>query len=146
MQAWFYFTTGLLYFISTIWNLRLVFSWNIIGGLTEKDVNRGNNLINNILIVVLINITCLSQMFFSNGLFYCRHYPSLPPMICLTRTHTLSVSLLSCSLPVSSIWYKNPGIHFQLIIDCNKLIWFTSLFHLDVAHNITDKNEHLLSI
>jgi hypothetical protein len=53
----------------------------------------------------------------------------------VSHTLFLSVSLLPCSFPVPFVWFKNPGIHFQLIIERNKLIQITSLFHLEVAHN-----------
>ncbi len=56
----------------------------------------------------------------------------------LSLTHTLSLFLsLRCLAlsPALIVWCKNIGIHFQLIIDYNKLLWFTSLFHLEVAHN-----------
>ncbi len=36
----------------------------------RENVNHGNDLINNILIVMLINIICPSQMFVSNSPFY----------------------------------------------------------------------------
>ena len=133
MPAWLYFITVLLDFISTIWNLWLVISWNVIGGLTEKDAN---DLINNILIIMLINITCLSHMFFSASLFYCRCHPSLPVILCLSHTHSLSVSPLSCSLPCFFCLIWKPWHPFSAIIDCNKLFWFKSLFHSKVAHTI----------
>ncbi len=51
-------------------------------------------------------------------------------------SHTLSFCLCCLALfPTSSIWYKNPGIHFHLIIDHNKLFRFTLSFRLEVAHN-----------
>ncbi len=60
-----------------------------------------------------------------------------------TVSYTLSLSLsLSLSLrclglfPLLIVWYKNPGIHFQVINDRNKLFEYTSLFHLEVAHNV----------
>jgi hypothetical protein len=55
-----------------------------------------------------------------------------------SASHTLSLFLsLRCLTlsPISIIWYKSPGIHFHLIIDRNELMRFTSLFHLEVAHN-----------
>ncbi len=67
-------------------------------------------------------------------------------MLSFTSSYSLSLSLsLSLSFflslpclalsPTLIVWYKNPGINFQLIIDCNKLFRFTSWFHLEVAHN-----------
>ncbi len=60
-----------------------------------------------------------------------------------TVSHTFSLSLsLRCLalFPIMIILYKNPGIHFQVIIDLNKLLCeYTSLFHLVVAYNITMK-------
>ena len=56
--------------------------------------------------------------------------------ILLFQQHCLFLSLHCLALsPASSVWYKNPGIHFHLIIDRNKLFRVTSLFHLKVAHN-----------
>ncbi len=64
-------------------------------------------------------------------------------MLSFTSSYALSVTLslflsLRCLAlaPASIVWYKNPGIHFHLIIDRNKLIRTTTLFHLKVAHNI----------
>jgi hypothetical protein len=55
----------------------------------------------------------------------------------LPLTHSLFLSLRCVALsPASIVCYKNPGVHFQLIIDLNKLIRTTSLFRLEVAHNI----------
>ncbi len=50
-------------------------------------------------------------------------------------THSLSVSPLSCSLPHSVCLKKKPGIHFQVIIERNKLFDYTLLSHLEVAYN-----------
>jgi hypothetical protein len=72
----------------------------------------------------------------SNSLFYCQCYPSFLAALCLSHTLSLFLSLSCLALtPASFVWYKNPGIHFHLIIDRNKPIWTTSLFHLEVAHN-----------
>jgi len=57
-------------------------------------------------------------------------------MLCLSHSLSLFLSLRCLALsPVQFVWYKNLGNHFHPIIDCNKLFWFTSLFHLEVAHN-----------
>ncbi len=54
----------------------------------------------------------------------------------VSYTLSLFLSLRCLALfPAPIVWYKNPGIHFHLIIDLNSLIWTTSLFHLEVAHN-----------
>ncbi len=69
----------------------------------RENVNRENDLINNILIVVLINIICPSQMFLSNSLFYCWHHLPLSAMLCLSRTISLclfAVLLYSQSVPL----------------------------------------------
>jgi hypothetical protein len=36
---------------------------------------------------------------------------------------------------ILNVWYKNIGIHFQVIIDRNKLFEYTLLYHLEVAYN-----------
>ncbi len=54
----------------------------------------------------------------------------------VSHTHSLSLSLRCLALfPILIVWYKNPGIHFQVIIDRNKLFEYTPLFHLEVAYN-----------
>ncbi len=58
----------------------------------------------------------------------------LSPQHSASRTQSLSVStivLLSFALFLFVI--KIPGKPFQIIIDYNKLFWFTSLFHLEVC-------------
>ncbi len=110
--------------IINIQNLRLVVGWNVVGSLTEKDANCGNNLINNILIVVLIYITCLPQMLFCNGLFYCQFYPSLPAMLCLLHTLCLSAVLLSSLfLPFDKkTWHPFSGYHWSQSTDSIHII------------------------
>jgi len=102
--------------------------------INRENANHGKHVINNIWIDSLINSTCLSPNAFFNCLFYGRRYPSLSATHCLSHTLSLSVSPVSWSHPHSD-WYKTPGIHFQVIIDRNKLFWYTSLFHLEVAYN-----------
>ncbi len=91
------------------------------------------------LIDSLINHTCSSKQ------------SILLPMLSFTSSYALSLTLsLFLSLPYLALspapmfWYKNPGIHFQLIIDCNKQFWYTLLFHLEVAHNIRHLNTYMV--
>ncbi len=73
-----------------------------------------------------------------------KHLPQIFPLMIYFITaaifhfqqHSVSVSLLSCSLPTQFIWYKTSGRQFQLFIEYNKLTQFTSLFHLEVAQKI----------
>ncbi len=104
----------------------------------RENTNCENHIINNILIDSLINCTWLSPNVFSNYLFHVRRHPSLSATHCLTHTHTLSLSpLLPCLaiFPILIVWYKNHGIHLQVIIDRNKLFEYTPLFHLEPAYN-----------
>ncbi len=104
--------------------------------ISRLNANHGNNIINNIWIDLLINRTCPSPNAFSNCLFYNRRYPSLSATHCLSHTLSLSLSLRCLALfSILIVWYKNPGIHFQVIIDRNKLFEYTSLFKFEVAYN-----------
>ncbi len=95
----------------------------------------GTTSIATFLIISLINLTFAPHVF-SNGLFYCWRHLSLCNAMPLT--HSLFLSLRCLALfPSSPIWYRNSGNHFQVIIDRNKLFWYTSLFHLEAAHNST---------
>jgi len=69
--------------------------------------------------------------------------PSLSLCNTLPPTHSLSLPCLAL-FPSSPIWYKNPGNHFQVIIVCNKLFWYTLLFHLEVAHDTTTESPRML--
>ncbi len=106
-----------------------------------REINRenatcGDHIINNIWIDSLINCTCLSPNVFFNCLFYGQHYPSLSASHCCSHTLSFPLSLLCLALlPILIVWYKNHGIHFQVIIDRIKLFWYPSLFHLKVVYN-----------
>jgi hypothetical protein len=58
-------------------------------------------------------------------------------MLYLSPTHSLGLSAVLLAFPLLPFDVETPGKHFQVIIDYNKLFWFTSLFHLEVAHNNT---------
>ncbi len=110
--------------------------------ICHLEISRRNakwsHIINSIWTDSLINRTCPSPNVFSNCLFYDQCYPSLSATCCLSHTHTLSLSLsFSCLalFPILIVWYKNPGSHFQVIIDSNKLLEYILLFHLEVAYN-----------
>ncbi len=61
---------------------------------------------------------------------------SLISSYALSLTLSLSFSLHCLALsPALFVSYKDPVVHFHLIIDLKKLILTTSLFHLEVAHN-----------
>ncbi len=99
-------------------------------------MNRGKHDINNIWTDSLINCTCPSPNVSSNCLFYDWRYPSHLVNCCFLHTLSLSLSLRCLAIfPILIVWYKNPGIHFQVIIDRNKLFQYTSLFHIEVAYN-----------
>ncbi len=103
----------------------------------RKYSNHGNSIISSILITSLINLTHPPQIFSLTVYFIANAISHI--QIC-SVSHTLFLSLCYLALsPASFVWYKNPVIHFHLIIDLNKLIWITSLFHLEVAHNTDDK-------
>jgi hypothetical protein len=102
--------------------------------INRENADHGNHVINNIWINSLIHRTCLSPNVFFNHLFYGGCYPSLSPTH--TVSHTVSLTLSLCCLALLHIlivWYKNPGIHFQ--VNSYKLFWYTSLFHLEAAYN-----------
>jgi hypothetical protein len=94
----------------------------------RKYSNHGNNLINSNLAISndfapLPQIVSPMIYFITDAIF---HF----------QKHSLTLSpLLSCSLPTQFIWYKSSGFHFQFISDHFTLIQFTSLFHLEAAHN-----------
>jgi hypothetical protein len=55
---------------------------------------------------------------------------------CLSHILSLSLSLHCIALfPILIVWYKNDDIHFQVIIERNKLFESTPLFHLEAAYN-----------
>jgi hypothetical protein len=93
-------------------------------------VNCGKHVINNIWTDSLINVTCPSPNVSSNCLFHDRRYPSLSVTHCISHTLSLCLSAVLLSSPILIIWYKNPGIHFQIIIDRNKLFEHTSFLRL----------------
>ncbi len=102
--------------------------------INRKNANRGNSIINNILIDSLINLTCLSKMFSLTVYFIADTILHFQPCS-VSRTLSLSLSLCCIALsPASTVWHRNPGIHFHLIINRIRL---TLLFHLEVAHNNT---------
>ncbi len=74
---------------------------------------------------------------FSLAVYFIADAIFLSPHCSASNKHTLSLSLSHCLavFPSASFWYKNPGNHFQIIIDHNKVFWFASLFHLEAAHN-----------
>ncbi len=84
--------------------------WLVVNLESEQreNVNRKNDLINNILISVLINIICPSQMFLSNGLFYYQCY--LP----LSAVFRLSLTTLSLSLCLSTVMLYSPSVLFDI--------------------------------
>ncbi len=98
----------------------------------RKHANCGNNIISSILITLLINLTHLPPMFFLT-IYFIADNISRFQQCCLSHSLFLSLRYLALS-PAQVVWYKNPGMHFHLIVDLNKLIWSTSLFHLQVAH------------
>jgi hypothetical protein len=105
---------------------------------TKINTNRVNDLINNILIVVLINIICPSQMFLSLMVYFITDAISLSQLCSVSHTLSLSRSLRCLALfPVCPVWYKIPGNFFQLIIVRNKVVRDTSSFYLGFAHNNT---------
>jgi len=64
----------------------------------RKYANCGNNIISNILIASLINSHMSVTNVFSNDLFYCRCYPSLPAMLCLSHSVSFCLSAVLLSL------------------------------------------------
>jgi hypothetical protein len=102
----------------------------------RKHANRGNNNISSILITLLINLIHLPQMFSLTAYFIADNISRFQQR-CLSHSLSLFLSPRYLALsPAQVVWYKNPGMHFHLIIDLNKLIWSTSLFHLEVANDI----------
>ncbi len=71
----------------------------------EKMQIMGTMSLATFLIISLINCTfcsiSVSICFSLNGPFYCRCSVPLPAMLCLSHTHSLSVSPLFCSLPLT---------------------------------------------
>ncbi len=121
-----------------ILNLRLVVSWNVIRKISRENAKCGNNVINNILIDVLINITWLPQMFLSNGWFYCQCYPLFSAMPCLSHTLSLCLSAILLSSLLSMFDIKTLSTIFSSSI--NKRILHRTVLISKVAptrnHNI----------
>jgi len=103
----------------------------------REQVNHWNNLINNILIIVLINIICPSQMFLTNGLFFYRCHLPLSAMFHLTHTHTLSLCLSTVLLYSLSVLFdiKPLATFFSLSLFAIKLFDTHRCFTYGFAHN-----------
>ncbi len=80
----------------------------------EENVYRGNDLINNILIVVLINIICPPQLFLSILLPMPSPSCSYAPSLSLSHTHSLCLSTVLLDSP-------------PVLLDIKTLATFSSL-------------------
>jgi hypothetical protein len=83
--------------------------------------------------ISLINPTFAPHVY-SLTVYFIADTISVSPQCSVSNTISRSLHCLAL-FPSPSIWYKIPGNHFHVIIDHNKLFWYTSLFHLEVAHN-----------
>ncbi len=78
-----------------------------------------------------------SYVFMQNVLIFVATLSPSPQTLCLSHTHSLSVSpVVRLSSPLSPSHIKMHGNHFWIIIDYNKVLWQTLLFYFKRAeHN-----------